>query len=173
MHPVRWCNKSLISVQASKSEKKSRKQPPWICSVYTCIYRSLAVYEIWYHSIVCVRYNQVQTMYILWSTHIWITYLSVSLLFFSRSVLFTPGLSSFVPVTNKCYIFLDFGLFFSRNLVLAPDFGLWFPFYVPIRNRSERQNLSVPNYNSADFFDGAWRRCPEAMQSEKPAKRLV
>ncbi len=99
--------------------------------------------------------------------------LLVSLLFFSWSVLFSPRLSSFLLVSRKCYIFLDFGLFFSRNFLLAPDFGLWFPFYVPIWNRLERQNLSVPNYNSADFFDGARRRCPEAMQSVKPAKRLV
>ena len=48
--------------------------------------------------------------------------------------------------------FFYLSLFFSRNFLLAPDFGLWFPFYVPIWNRSEPRNLSVPNYNSAVFF---------------------
>ena len=51
-------------------------------------------------------------------------HLIISLLVFSWNIHFYPGLSTFLPGNRKCSIFLYFGLFFSRNFLLAPDFGL-------------------------------------------------
>ena len=49
---------------------------------------------------------------------------SISLLVFSWNIHFSPGLSTFLLVNQKCSIFSNFDQFFSLNFLLEPDFGL-------------------------------------------------